>query len=66
MLTVFLFLLHQHIFTTHRSKSRLRRLSESIRKETSKSNLVIGQGDTIVGEKNILYKILLSPVILFY
>jgi len=26
---------------------------------------VIGQGDTIVGEKNISYEILLSPVILF-
>ncbi|XP_050464716.1 extracellular signal-regulated kinase 2 isoform X4 [Cataglyphis hispanica] len=30
------------------SKSRLRRLSESIWKETSKSNPVIGQGDTII------------------
>lgn len=52
----------------YRSKSRLRRLSESIRKETSnsKSNPVIGQGDAIVGESNIIYKILLSPAILFY
>lgn len=38
----------------YRSKSRLRRLSESIRKDTSKSNLLIGQGDAIVGERNVL------------
>jgi len=59
----FLFFTSMHFY---RSKSRLRRLSESIRKETNnRSNPVIGQGDTLVGEKNILYEILLSPVILF-
>lgn len=40
---------------SRRSKSRLRRLSESIRKEVggSKSNPVIGQGDTTVGKEYV-------------
>lgn len=40
----------------NRSKSRIRRLSEHIRKETvsSNSNPVIGQGDAIVG-KNLTH-----------
>ncbi|XP_011871841.1 PREDICTED: extracellular signal-regulated kinase 2 isoform X2 [Vollenhovia emeryi] len=43
------------------SKSRLRRLSESIRKETSKSNLVIGQGDTIVACSSLPNKKTIRP-----
>lgn len=45
------FLLFFALTRFYRSKSRLRRLSESIRKETSnsKSNPVISQGNAIVG-----------------
>ncbi|XP_071635961.1 uncharacterized protein [Temnothorax longispinosus] len=43
------------------SKSRLRRLSESIRKETSKNNLVIGQGDTIVACSSLPNKKTIRP-----
>ncbi|XP_077274366.1 extracellular signal-regulated kinase 2 isoform X2 [Temnothorax americanus] len=43
------------------SKSRLRRLSESIRKETRKNNLVIGQGDTIVACSSLPNKKTIRP-----
>ncbi|KAL0124822.1 hypothetical protein PUN28_006586 [Cardiocondyla obscurior] len=43
------------------SKSRLRQLSESLRKETSKNNLVIGQGDTIVACSSLSNKKVIRP-----
>jgi len=50
---------------SRRSKSRLRRLSENIRKEVSgsKSNPVIGQGDATVGKTLNLCLAIFLPIV---